>query len=278
MTSKYESVRTHDDNFEDVIVYEKRPTSPDSLASTLMEDDDHSFKEPTRRISSRWVWLVHALLLSVSFSLFVSTYYLRGSTLRHVQQFSAWSPAAEVVEYVKVKYNNTMMSPYIGKGPEVDKAWNAISYDTGDQTIEISDLKKIDMPESALKYTDPKTGAVKVRVGLEVFHQLHCVNLLRQVTYRDWYEDISGEFHEGQEALQKHTDHCLEILRKSIECNADIGVFTLYKHADDQLPWPELNTWHTCRNFDKIRDWAMENTIGNVQRPDVHPVIPEGKI
>ncbi|KAL3417995.1 hypothetical protein PVAG01_11005 [Phlyctema vagabunda] len=166
-------------------------------------------------------------------------------------------------------------SPYVGKGPEVDKAWNAISYDVGDQQIALADLKKIDMPESSLKYVDPKTGAVSVRVGLEVFHQLHCVNLLRQVTYRDWYEDISGEFAEGKEQLQMHTDHCLEILRMNIECHADIGVFTLYMLDDDPLPWPELNSWHTCRNFDKVVDWAMDNTIGIMERPDVHPVIPE---
>lgn len=42
------------------------------------------------------------------------------------------APAAEAVEYVKVKFNNTMGqgSPYVGAGPEVDKAWRALSYDS----------------------------------------------------------------------------------------------------------------------------------------------------
>jgi hypothetical protein len=42
------------------------------------------------------------------------------------------APAAKAVEYQTVKFNNTMGegSPYVGKGPEVDKAWHAISYDS----------------------------------------------------------------------------------------------------------------------------------------------------
>jgi hypothetical protein len=40
----------------------------------------------------------------------------------------------------------------------------------------------------------------------------------------------------------------------------------------DPLPWPELNSWHTCRNFNKVRDWALEKSIGNMERPDVFPL------
>jgi hypothetical protein len=42
------------------------------------------------------------------------------------------APASKAVEYQTIKFNNTMGtgSPYVGKGPEVDKAWHAISYDS----------------------------------------------------------------------------------------------------------------------------------------------------
>ncbi|KAI9641396.1 hypothetical protein NHQ30_010198 [Ciborinia camelliae] len=180
------------------------------------------------------------------------------------------SPAAKAVEYQRVKFNNTMGtgSPYVGYGPDVDKAWSAISYDIGDQMILPDQLDNISMPKTHLKVKDPKTGVEGYRVGLEVFHQLHCINLLRQVTYRDWYEDISGEFKEGQKGLQMHTDHCLEILRMNVQCNADIGVFTLYMIEDDPLPWPELNSWHVCRNFNAIVDWATNNSVGIMEKHD----------
>jgi hypothetical protein len=151
-----------------------------------------------------------------------------------------------------------------------------------------AELGKIAMPKDSLKVKHPKTGVEGYRVGLEVFHQLHCVNLLRQVTYKDYYMEVgNGNFAGGQEELQMHTgnrlpktpfsqadrssDHCLEILRLNLQCNADVGLFTFYMLEGDPLPWPELNSWHTCRNFDKVRDWALENSVGNMERPDVFP-------
>lgn len=40
------------------------------------------------------------------------------------------APAAHVIEYEDMKFNGSMYatSPYIGKGPEVDAAWDAITY------------------------------------------------------------------------------------------------------------------------------------------------------
>jgi hypothetical protein len=61
------------------------------------------------------------------------------------------------------------------------------------------------------------------------------------------------------------------MLRKTIECNADIGVFTFYMEEGDPLPWPQLNSFHQCRNFEAVKEWALENSVGNMERPDVHP-------
>lgn len=56
-----------------------------------------------------------------------------------------------------------------------------------------AELIELKMPKTSLKVKDPKTGAEGYRVGLEVFHQLHCLNLLRQVTYRDHYMKYTGD-------------------------------------------------------------------------------------
>jgi hypothetical protein len=66
-------------------------------------------------------------------------------------------------------------------------------------------LSILDMPESSLKVNDPVTGEEGYRVGMQVFHQLHCINLLRRVTYKEYYEPLGGEFGHGPEALQAHT-------------------------------------------------------------------------
>ncbi|TVY46474.1 Cyclochlorotine biosynthesis protein O [Lachnellula cervina] len=272
MDAKYQQIDHSDEKFEDV--FPPNRTSSSLSESTLMEDEmDHRLVQPQKRWAGRWMWMVHAALLSLSFTLFVSSWFTRASTLDYMQRYEAYSPAAKAVEYQRVKFNGTMGegSPYVGKGPEVDKHWNALSYDVGDQMITPEELKIIEMPASSLKVKNPKTGVEGYRVGLQVFHHLHCLNLLRQVTYKDWYMDKSGNFAAGEEELQMHTDHCLEMLRKEIQCNADIGVFTFYMMDGDPLPWPELESYHQCRNFDKVRDWALENSVGNMERGDINP-------
>ena len=61
------------------------------------------------------------------------------------------------------------------------------------------------------------------------------------------------------------------MLRKDIECKADIGIFTFYMMDGDPLPWPQLKSWHQCRNFDMVREWAIEHSVGNMERSDIKP-------
>ncbi|KAH8603103.1 hypothetical protein B0O99DRAFT_605126 [Bisporella sp. PMI_857] len=275
MSSKYQQIGDSEkdsEKFHDI--KPRRPSESESLTSTLL-DHEQDRAAPRFSPSERWLWLVHLVLLTFSFIMFVASFYNRASTLTYVKKFSAYSPAAEAIKYERIQFNDTMGegSPYVGYGPEVDKAWAAITYEVGDQMITDEERQILDMPESSLKVKHPKTGVEGYRVGLEVFHQLHCVNVLRQVAYRSWYQDLGGEFEDGEEALTMHIDHCLEILRKSIQCNADVGLFTFYMMDGDPLPWPELDTeWHVCRNFDAVREWAIENSVGNMERPDIHPI------
>lgn len=82
----------------------------------------------------------------------------------------------------------------------------------GDQWISEVDIEKLGMPKTSLKVAHPETGAEGYRVGMEVFHQLHCINLLRRVTYKEYYEPLGGEFAAGPEALRHHTgEFCLHL-------------------------------------------------------------------
>jgi hypothetical protein len=138
--------------------------------------------------------------------MFVLSHINFTSTVEHVRKYSAWSPADVSVTYNRVNYNITpKQNPFVGQGPKVDKAWREISYDMGDQWISKSDLSRLGMPEWHLKVDHPMTGEEGYRVGMEVFHHLHCLNLLRRVTYREYYEGLGGEFGHGRKQLQAHT-------------------------------------------------------------------------
>jgi hypothetical protein len=56
--------------------------------------------------------------------------------------------------------------------------------------VSMEDFPKLQKPVDALQVVDPKTGETGYRVGLEVFHQLHCLNLLRMSTYPDYYPKL----------------------------------------------------------------------------------------
>lgn len=75
----------------------------------------------------------------------------------------------------------------------------------GDQWVSKPSLAELDMPEYSLKANNPVTGEEGYRVGMEVFHHLHCLNLLRRVTYKEYYEPRGGEFAGGLRDLQHHT-------------------------------------------------------------------------
>jgi hypothetical protein len=103
-------------------------------------------------------------------------------------------------------FNGSMgaQSPYLGASPESDAAWNRVTFDIGDQMISASELAAIDKPDTVLKVSDPKTGVEGYRIGLEVFHQLHCLNLLRKATQLEYYKPIGGDFADPPEKLRGH--------------------------------------------------------------------------
>ena len=59
-----------------------------------------------------------------------------------------------------------------------------------DQLISPTNFPALQKPSSAMRVTNPKTGETGYRVGLEVFHQLHCLNLLRMSTYPEYYTKV----------------------------------------------------------------------------------------
>ncbi|PYI28115.1 hypothetical protein BP00DRAFT_309233, partial [Aspergillus indologenus CBS 114.80] len=69
-------------------------------------------------------------------------------------------------------------------------------------------------------------------VGLEVFHQLHCLVKVYFVPA-----------------------HCIDSIRLSLQCQADLTLIP-FKWVSGYLePWPDFRTTHQCKNFEKIREW-----------------------
>lgn len=59
--------------------------------------------------------------------------------------------------------------------------------------ISHEEVERLGLSTNSLKITDPKTGRVGYRAAIEVFHQLHCLNLLRQFTWKEHYSHTGGD-------------------------------------------------------------------------------------
>lgn len=129
-------------------------------------------------------------------------------------------------------------------------------------------------------------------IQLDVFHQLHCLNAIRQILYGTnvWYnpDDRQDQIHVGKfprefpkpSNTNIFSDHCIDYLRQVIMCHSDVTPIT---HSERPKPYnPVLSPWrpnfavpHTCRNFWKIHDWAGKyNSSGFVIEswPGLDPV------
>jgi hypothetical protein len=102
-------------------------------------------------------------------------------------------------------------------------------------------------------------------VTVEVFHQLHCLDYLRHASYaaEDGYQHHPNE---SDWSRGHHVDHCVDYLRQVIQCHGDLTPIALERIPGvPALPLPNPPPYkpnfaiqHTCRNFDKIYDFALQ--------------------
>jgi hypothetical protein len=125
-------------------------------------------------------------------------------------------------------------------------------------------------PPSSKASSDPGYSAL-----IDVFHQLHCLNRIRQYT---WYisghyvpDELTDSSHPEYDARNVavpndlrtsavanriHVDHCLETLRKVLMCHGDVTPVLIKndpKSVNGQRA--DFSSRHKCRNFDRISNW-----------------------
>ncbi|KAA8645272.1 oxidase ustYa family protein [Aspergillus tanneri] len=107
---------------------------------------------------------------------------------------------------------------------------------------------------------------------LEVFHQIHCLNRIRQAFYREQ----KGPSFESPSTIQRHTEHCFDYLRQSFMCLGDVNIGPVGWNETTQTYIAEGDGIKECRNFDKIHAWAKLHDTpmapGNAALPPTHDI------
>ncbi|ODA76941.1 hypothetical protein RJ55_07457 [Drechmeria coniospora] len=144
--------------------------------------------------------------------------------------------------------------------PAKDKLW----YD-------LAALRNFGVDKPTLQAMNRSKGAVefpglggRFQVGMEAFHQLHCLNYVRMYTYQDHYGTVDYDMiAEGPKERQEHKDHCVEVLRQRLMCNPDLNVYSYHWTQKNNVPFGNLYTSHQCVDWDRFYAWAEKNAVSS---------------
>src|SRR5271167_1482610 len=90
--------------------------------------------------------------------------------------------------------------------------------------------------------------------------------MIRKKLYPEYYTDPELEDH----FRINHIEHCIDSIRSSLMCSADITPMVWQWWEPDQKFEPRNDVVHTCRNFEKIHQWAIENPIKEQMDYTIH--------
>ncbi|KAK4195845.1 hypothetical protein QBC40DRAFT_314971 [Triangularia verruculosa] len=166
-----------------------------------------------------------------------------------------YSPADSAVRYqvYQDKYDEGP-TPFSGEPrPQLDNAWSKLLRSS---MIRLSAEEMRRMNKSSVTMKDG-SGYVGY---LEAIHMLHCVKRMHQAQYPQMYPKLQAE----DAFSTHHWNHCLEVLRKGIMCNADTTINTYYWHEDStgkMMIKGDRTGPRKCTDWDHLQAWAEDRTI-----------------
>lgn len=174
-----------------------------SQAEKLIDGETMS---KTRRLN--WLSMFIGVVVGIALSFIVFMITSIGSKDTCTRKTSVWSPALGVYkdnELSVQRWNGALRDSNKFRGPpsqEIDDAWKEITYPEGGLVrLSKDQLIKINASEYAAEYTEEMGGGYIA--GIEALHQLHCVNMLRQATYMDYYLPKNEEW-KDRKTLRYH--------------------------------------------------------------------------
>lgn len=241
----------------------------------LDQDDDDSEKSepsvPSRKRShlGKFFVIFHIILFTVYTTGIFLVWNREPSVKACNKKLSSHSPALPILTYLppahldaEIDQKNKFRGP---PSPEIDAEWVRIGLGTPAIRLFDSDLALLNKstPEDPMRplHRIPEEYGGGYIGMLEVFHLLHCLDSIRKATWPEYYRE-TWEKQGGERVVRVHNDHCIDMLREVIMCQADVTPITFFNNLhlpSRKLPMPDFNTIHTCRNFDAVLDWNNNN-------------------
>ncbi|KAI3323785.1 hypothetical protein HD806DRAFT_522347 [Xylariaceae sp. AK1471] len=263
--------------------------SSEELLEKADQELDHDFESHAAAVIRSYrklvalQWSAILFLLVCAFALLLALVLKRPTDKQCGIQTTIWSPANEAIEYEMTELENGFAHESVYRGPptpEREKAWERL-WRTGDYRFPEEQLslinRTVDLGNNrTLKpWHDGKGG---YHGQLEVFHQLHCLNLIRQYTWRDWYfrhpdiVRISGDMAASDVEARMHTDHCIEAVRLALMCHGDTTpAITVMNPKAPRGEMSDFSPAKKCRKFEKLQEWSVRNALNYPPLIDWNP-------
>jgi hypothetical protein len=110
---------------------------------------------------------------------------------------------------------------------------------------------------------DSKPGEIPYAgypASVQAFHQLHCLDLIRQSLYfnHEYYRRVHAHaWNDPEDAIQRHVSHCLDAIRQNIICAADMRL-TPFQNVGEARHGVFEQT-RRCRNYEALRSWTVQH-------------------
>ncbi|KAL1662832.1 hypothetical protein GGF50DRAFT_89746 [Schizophyllum commune] len=228
------------------------------LASAIDASDDveqHLDPQPSRlkRVWRSWGVGILALIVIFETAAIIALFLRPASERRSPGSANfLFSPANHILEdeLVVLRAGTEHKTLYQQLTDEADEAWEDL------YTPSIFMIPR-DVAARLPNRTHPVTRDApegNYLAHLDVFHQIHCLNYLRMSLSPERYKPLIR--HDLLE--YEHLSHCVDSIRQSLMCSADVSVNVWQWSEHYQAVAGRVNVAHSCRNFNKIKDWVRE--------------------
>lgn len=119
-------------------------------------------------------------------------------------------------------------------------------------------------PSTALKLEDKiwGLGDDAYAATLDVYHQIHCLNSLRQSIYGTYYHRPTANANGPLDDMYEiHLNHCIDLLLQTLQCGGNVNLITLHWYEAQPYPTPDYSINRQCVAFDQLTEWNGKHTI-----------------
>ncbi|KAL2037447.1 hypothetical protein N7G274_009727 [Stereocaulon virgatum] len=171
-----------------------------------------------------------------------------------------YSPAHSVIKQERHRLWDGEPTIYAqSPSPQVDAAWEDL---LAGVNVRVTREEMVLAGENMTNAAQLLNGDYLAVLG--VYHQIHCLDILRKGLHMDYYTSKITESDRLRNMNTAHYDHCVERLRRAIMCHADLSIYSAEWVADSHEPEPKIlrsNGESNCLNWNAVETWARGRAL-----------------